>query len=118
MAKLFANSGDLYQMLRSAVSDLGLHCLPITLLGFSRLLTLTVLKFECPFYYLLICPRLPDSVDPDQMPYPLASDLGQYYLLRPGPKVIKLFSCSIQLSTNFSANKYDNPNISWHFHIY
>ena len=31
MAILFANSGDLDQMLCSAVSDLGLHCLPVTL---------------------------------------------------------------------------------------
>ena len=37
MAKLFANSGDPDQMPHSAVSDLGLHFLPITLLGFSRL---------------------------------------------------------------------------------
>ena len=28
MAKLFANSGDPDQTLHSAVSDLGLHCLP------------------------------------------------------------------------------------------
>ena len=33
MAKLFANSGDSDQMLHFAASDLGLHCLPITLLG-------------------------------------------------------------------------------------
>ena len=37
MAKLFANSGDPDQMPRSAASDLGLHCLPITLLRVSRL---------------------------------------------------------------------------------
>ena len=38
MAKLFANSGDPDQMPRSAVSDLGLHCLLITLLQlFSQL---------------------------------------------------------------------------------
>ena len=37
MAKLFANSGDADQMPRSTVSDLGLHCLPITLLRVSRL---------------------------------------------------------------------------------
>ena len=37
MAKLFANSGDPDQTPRSAASDLGLHCLPITLLGVSRL---------------------------------------------------------------------------------
>ena len=30
MAKLFANSGDPDQTSRSAASDLGLHCLPIT----------------------------------------------------------------------------------------
>ena len=31
MAKLFANSGDPDQAFLSAASDLGLHCLPITL---------------------------------------------------------------------------------------
>ena len=59
------------------------------------------------------------------------------------PEVIKLFSCSTQLSMkfvrlinlklliivnyfllniaeheNFSANKYENANYCWHFHIY
>ena len=37
MAKLFANSGDPDQMQRSAASDLGLHCSPVTLLQVSRL---------------------------------------------------------------------------------
>ena len=37
MAKLFANSADPDQMPHSAASDLGLHCLPITLLRVSRL---------------------------------------------------------------------------------
>ena len=37
MAELFANSGDPDQMLNSVASDLGLHCLPITLLEVSRL---------------------------------------------------------------------------------
>ena len=37
MAKLFANSGDPDQMLHSAASDLGLHCLPSTLLRVSQL---------------------------------------------------------------------------------
>ena len=37
MTKLFANSGDPDQTPRSAASDLGLHCLQITLLGVSRL---------------------------------------------------------------------------------
>ena len=33
MAKLFANSGDPDQMPHSVASDLGLHFLPVTLLG-------------------------------------------------------------------------------------
>ena len=37
MDKLFANSKDPDQRPRSVASDLGLHCLPITLLGVSRL---------------------------------------------------------------------------------
>ena len=37
MAKLFANSEDPDQMPYSMASDLGLDCLPITLLGVSRL---------------------------------------------------------------------------------
>ena len=37
MAKLFANSGDPDQMPHSAASDLGLHCLPVTLLRVARL---------------------------------------------------------------------------------
>ena len=37
MAKLLANSGDPDQTPHSAASELGLHCLPITLLGVSRL---------------------------------------------------------------------------------
>ena len=63
--------------------------------------------------------------------------------LKPGPPVIKLFSCSTQMSMKFalqikfklltfasffllniaeheniSANKYENANYCWHFHIY
>ena len=37
MVELYANSGDPDLMPHFAVSDLGLHCLPITLLGLSRL---------------------------------------------------------------------------------
>ena len=37
MVDLFANSGDPDQMPHSVASDLGLHCLPITLLGVSIL---------------------------------------------------------------------------------
>ena len=36
MAKLFASSGDPDQMLHSASSDLGLLCLPVTLLRIFR----------------------------------------------------------------------------------
>ena len=37
LAKPFVNSGDPDQMQHSAASDVCLHCLPITLLGISRL---------------------------------------------------------------------------------
>ena len=37
MTKLFANSGDPDQTPRSVASDLGLHCLPVTILLVSRL---------------------------------------------------------------------------------
>ena len=37
MVELFVNSGDPDQMPQNATSDLGLHCLPNTLLGVSRL---------------------------------------------------------------------------------
>ena len=37
MAKLFVNSGDPDQMPHSAAFDLGLHCLPSTLLRVSQL---------------------------------------------------------------------------------
>ena len=64
---------------------------------------------------------------------------GLYGNLKPGPEVIKLFSCSTQLSMQinlnlltiansfllniteheiFSVNKYVNANYCWHFHIY
>ena len=37
MVELFAKSGDPDQTPHYAASDLGLHCLPITLLGVNRL---------------------------------------------------------------------------------
>ena len=37
MTELFANSGDPDQTPHSAASDLGLHCLPVTILLVSRL---------------------------------------------------------------------------------
>ena len=49
MAKVFANSGDPDQTPRSAASDLGLHCLPITLLRVSRLQWVNALLLaSCP----------------------------------------------------------------------
>ena len=66
MAKLFANSEDPDQTPRSAASDLGLHCLPITLLRISRLqwvkafiLTLVLLNPDMSFFA--------NSIDPDQL---------------------------------------------------
>ena len=43
MAKPFSNSGEPDQTLHSVASDLGPHCLPITLLGVSRLQWVTFL---------------------------------------------------------------------------
>ena len=45
MIALLANSGDPDQMLHSAASDLGLHCLPITLVGVYRLQWVKFEKF-------------------------------------------------------------------------
>ena len=70
-------------------------------------------------------------------------DVHIYRNIYPGPQVIKLFSCLTQLSMKFvllinlklqtienvfllnkaeheifSANKYENANYCWHFHIY
>ena len=44
MAKLFVNSGDPDQTPHSVASDLGLHCLPITLLQVSRLQWVNLLE--------------------------------------------------------------------------
>ena len=48
MAKLFASSGDPIKMPHSVASDLGLHCLPITLLGVSRL---QWVKLNCTYIH-------------------------------------------------------------------
>ena len=78
-----------------------------------------------------------------KLPYFTLSIRTCSHLNYPGPEVIKLFSCSTQLSMkfallitlklliianffllniaeheNFSANNYENANYSWHFHIY
>ena len=49
MIELFANSGDPDQMPCSAASDLGLRCLPVTLLGVS---SLQWFKCSSAFMYL------------------------------------------------------------------
>ena len=36
----------------------------------------------------------------------------------PGPEVMKLFVLNSAEHDVFSANKYENANNSWHFHIY
>ena len=62
MAKLFANIGDPDQTPRSAVSDLGLHSLPITLLGISRLQWVKSKKS----LILLLRQAFISNVDPDE----------------------------------------------------
>ena len=59
MAKLFANSGDPDQMQRSVASDLGQHCLPITLLRVSRLQWVKIVRISAgPIKFCLTCPAL------------------------------------------------------------
>ena len=70
MAKLFANSGDPDQTPRSAASDLGLHCLPSTLLHVSRL------------QWVKSAGRVANSVDPDHMLGSAVPDLGLHCFLR------------------------------------
>ena len=48
MVELFANSGNPHQTPHSVVSDLGMHCLPITLLGVSRLQWVKNVQFLHP----------------------------------------------------------------------
>ena len=56
MVKLFANIGDPDHTPRSSASDLGLHCLPITLLGVSRLQWVN-LFMPSGLLYLSLTPR-------------------------------------------------------------
>ena len=55
MFELFANSGDPDQTPRSAASDLGLHCLPVTRLGVSSLQWVTSRKHT----YMILTPLNP-----------------------------------------------------------
>ena len=55
MAELFANSRDPDKTPRSAVSDLGLYCLPVTRLGssvFNGLSTIFLVEFKFKTYVL------------------------------------------------------------------
>ena len=53
MAKQFANSKDPDQTPRSVASDVGLHCLPITLLGVSRLQWVKINRYRNITTYVL-----------------------------------------------------------------
>ena len=55
MAKLFVNCGDPDQTPHSAASDLGLHCLPITLSGISRLKWINFIYLFIYFYFYFRC---------------------------------------------------------------
>ena len=57
MAKVFANSEDPDQRPCSAVSDLGLHCLPNKLLGVSRLQWSNSLPYliKISLFHYLLC---------------------------------------------------------------
>ena len=58
MAEVFANSEDPDQMPHSAVSDLGLHCLPITLLGVSQLQWVRGIRFQERHLFQICFPSL------------------------------------------------------------
>ena len=72
MAELFANSGDPDQMPQNAASDMGLHCLPITLLRVSRL---QWVKGKMPLFLQLL--QIANDVacrgGPDRRPYSRSS---------------------------------------------
>ena len=57
MVELFTNSGYPDQRPHSVASDLGLHCLPVTLLGISRLqwvnITFLIALFSGKCYKLI-----------------------------------------------------------------
>ena len=63
MAKLFANGGDPDQMLHSVVSDLGLHCLAITILGVFRLQHVNIIQRVYKQRLRLDCRDRQDDLD-------------------------------------------------------
>ena len=72
MVELFANSGDPDQMPHSAASDLGLHCLPVTLLRVSRL------QWVNPKYLYSVCIVPVQTLDPDQTSPSRGNLIGNY----------------------------------------
>ena len=61
MAEVFANSEDPDQMPCSAASDLGLHCLPITLNGVSRLQWLKCYSVDFFLSLIIKLKRIPST---------------------------------------------------------
>ena len=88
MAKLFANSGDPDQMPHFAVSDLGLHSLPITFLGDSRLKWVKVLITMAAegILFLLLCPSR------FQWGWGVMHIVSALYVCPSGPYVTKMVS--------------------------
>ena len=81
MVRLFANSGDPNQTPHSAASDLGLHCLPIILLGspdYSALYAIILLG--SPDYNGLIL-RASQKLDPEYQPVHLCSLIHLHWVL-------------------------------------
>ena len=86
-------------MSHSVTSDLGLHCLTITILGVSQLKCVNIWTpqylryYDCPkiskspFCYLFMCLNIAgwmaDSADPDDMIHSAVYDLDQNCLHRP-----------------------------------
>ena len=86
---VYANSEGPGQTPHSAASDLGLHCLPISLLWGVRhklvnsgvVLIYSGLNSGVLLFYRNSCTVLyANSVGPDQMPHSAASDLGLHCL--------------------------------------
>ena len=61
MVEPYADSGDAGQMPHPAASDLGLHCLPITLLGVSRLTMGYQTEQSCNLIWVFIVHVCPEN---------------------------------------------------------
>ena len=69
MANLFANGGDPDQIQCSAASDLGLHCLPITLLRVSQLQWVNMLYHSSYSQFSLLYTVQPQWLEHDWLIY-------------------------------------------------